>query len=97
MKKNIKDCSSAFLFMVMIALGAFPFYFGTVLVKTFWDIVPVINKARLSDFMSWQFVLLLGIYIVLGSICFWLGLHAKFFADLLFKRVKTAYLGSDKD
>ncbi len=36
--------------MAMVVLGAFPFYFGMILVKTFVNIIPVINKAKLSDF-----------------------------------------------
>lgn len=97
MKKNIKDRSSVFHFVVMVAFGAFPFYFGTILVKTFWDFVPAINKAKWSDFLTWQFALLLGIYVVFGSISFMMALLSKCHYDLLSKRLKTAYLGSDKD
>ena len=97
MKKNIKDRSSVFHFVMMVVFGACPFYFGTILVKTFWDIVPAINKAKLSDFLTWQFALILGFYLVFGSISFMMGLLSKCHYDLLSKRLRTAYLGPDKD
>ena len=91
MKKKLKDRSFGIHFVIMIACGTFPFYVGGILIKTFWDIVPAINKAKFSEFFTWQFASLLLIYIVCGTISFVFGSWSKCHAEILYKRLESSY------